>query len=256
MDRRDDLVIVTGGSSGIGAAAAVTLVEAGFRPLVVDINVLPSDRRDSRILYWETPLDVGDETSVASGMAEIESRFGVAFGLVNAAGILGKMHLPARVRMANWDKEMSVDLRGTFLSCRAVGERMASCGRGSIVNVASITGSTAAPALAYAAAKAGVINLTASLACVWGTNGVRVNAVSPGFTRTPALEAALEAGVMSESTLAQAAALKRLVDPTEVGRAIAWLIGSGSSGITGVNLPVDAGVLANATWSIYDAKLV
>jgi NAD(P)-dependent dehydrogenase (short-subunit alcohol dehydrogenase family) len=80
---------------------------------------------------------------------------------------------------------------------------------------------------------------------------VRVNAVSPGFTRTPALEAGLAAGAMSERRLVDASALKRLVEPEEVAAAAAWLVGPASSGITGINLPVDAGFLVGSTWQVY-----
>jgi NAD(P)-dependent dehydrogenase (short-subunit alcohol dehydrogenase family) len=110
---------------------------------------------------------------------------------------------------------------------------------------------TSAPAHAYAAAKAGVIQLTSTLAAEWGRRGVRVNAVSPGFTRTPALEAGLAAGALDRGALTRPAALGRLVEAAEVAEAIVWLIGPRSSGVTGVNLPVDAGFLAGATWGAY-----
>jgi NAD(P)-dependent dehydrogenase (short-subunit alcohol dehydrogenase family) len=78
-----------------------------------------------------------------------------------------------------------------------------------------------------------------------------VNAVSPGFTLTPALEAGLRSGALEEDALTRGTAMGRLVDPIEVGRAIAWLIGPGSSAVTGANLPVDAGFLAGVTWDAY-----
>jgi NAD(P)-dependent dehydrogenase (short-subunit alcohol dehydrogenase family) len=161
------------------------------------------------------------------------------------------MHTPERIKLENWDREMAVDLRGTFLVCREVGARMARRGRGAIVNVASIAGMSSAPAHAYAAAKAGVIQMTATLAAEWGRRGVRVNAVSPGFTRTPALEVGLAAGALKREDLMRQSAMGRLVEPSEVGEAVAWLIDPRSSGITGVNLPVDAGFLAGMSWEAY-----
>jgi NAD(P)-dependent dehydrogenase (short-subunit alcohol dehydrogenase family) len=172
-------------------------------------------------------------------------------GLVNAAGVLGKMHPPQRLRMADWDREMAVDLRGTYLMCRTVGACMALRSAGSIVNIASVAGMTSAPVHGYGPAKAAVINLTASLAAEWGPRNVRVNAISPGFTRTPALEAGLASGVLSQDDMIRTAAMRRLVEPIEVGRAAAWLVGPSSSGITGVNIPVDAGFLAGVTWQAY-----
>jgi NAD(P)-dependent dehydrogenase (short-subunit alcohol dehydrogenase family) len=224
------------------------LNEDGFAPIVADIA--PGEANPVAIV-WPAAFDVSDEACVTREIAAIEAQHGPICGLVNAAGILGRMHPPERIRMENWDREMDVDLRGTFLVCRAVGMRMAERGNGAIVNVASVAGMTAARAHAYAAAKAGVIQLTRTLAAEWGRRGVRVNAVSPGFTRTPALEAGLASGALDEERLTAASALGRLVASEEVGRAIAWLIGSRSSGVTGANLPVDAGFLAGATWQAY-----
>ena len=249
MSGPPDLVLVTGGASGSGAAAAEALTRAGMLPILADIASIAPSHGD--VIVWEQRFDIADEQSVHAGIDEIERRHGPLYGAVNAAGILGKMHTPERIKLENWDREMAVDLRGTFLVCREVGARMARRGRGAIVNVASIAGMSSAPAHAYAAAKAGVIQMTATLAAEWGRRGVRVNAVSPGFTRTPALEAGLAAGALKREDLTRQSAMGRLVEPGEVGEAIAWLIDPRSSGITGVNVPVDAGFLAGMSWEAY-----
>ncbi|MCR4522225.1 SDR family NAD(P)-dependent oxidoreductase [Bosea sp. 47.2.35] len=246
------LILVTGGCRGIGAAAARALIAAGETPVIVDRESNAGEPLPEQALVWERPVDVANEVQVEEAVTAIEERHGALTGLVNAAGILGKMHAPERIKMENWDREMAVDLRGTFLMCRAAGSRMASRGKGAIVNVASIAGMSGCPAHAYAAAKAGVIQLTTSLAAAWGRHGVRVNAVSPGFTATPALQSGLDAGALKHDLLTAQSAMARLVEPIEVGRAIAWLIGSDSSGVTGANLPVDAGFLAGMAWPAYD----
>jgi NAD(P)-dependent dehydrogenase (short-subunit alcohol dehydrogenase family) len=161
------------------------------------------------------------------------------------------MHAPERLRMGDWDREIAVDLRGTYLMCRAVGAQMAQRGRGSIVNIASIVAISSAPVHGYGPAKAAVVNLTMTLAAEWGPRGIRVNAVSPGFTRTPALENAFEVGALSKDDMIRRTPLGRLVEPFEVGRAAAWLIGPQSSGVTGTNLVVDAGFLAGVSWAAY-----
>ena len=161
------------------------------------------------------------------------------------------MHAAERVRMDNWDREINIDLRGTFLVARSVGERMAQRRHGAIVNVASVAGMTSGPIHAYTAAKAGVIQITQTLAAEWGRAGVRVNAVSPGFTRTVALEAGIASGALDKDRLARNTAMNRLVEPIEVAHAIAWLLGPTSSGVTGINLPVDAGFIAGSTWDAY-----
>lgn len=245
------LALVTGAASGIGAATADVLASKGFRVVCADIrpNGEPDGGQDR--IIWPEPFDVSKEKAVAEGVAAIEDRYGPIEGLVNAAGILGKMHPPQRLRMADWDREMAVDLRGTYVVCREIGGRMADRGRGAIVNVASVVGMTSGPVHGYGPAKAAVINLTMTLAAEWGPKGVRVNAVSPGFTATPALLFAFEHGALSKDALTAGAALKRLVEPREVGLAAAWLLGPESAAITGVNLPVDAGYVAGVTWQSY-----
>jgi NAD(P)-dependent dehydrogenase (short-subunit alcohol dehydrogenase family) len=155
------------------------------------------------------------------------------------------------VRMEQWDREVNIDLRGTFMVARTIGVRMAKRRNGAIVNVASVAGMTSGPIHAYTAAKAGVIQLTQTLAAEWGRAGVRVNAVSPGFTRTAMLEAGIASGALDKERLARPAAMNRLVEPMEVAQAIAFLLSPQASGITGINLPVDAGFLAGMSWDAY-----
>ena len=244
-------VLVAGGLSGIGLTTLAALGEAGFKAIAVDIATKPTSSVPAPAILWPNPLDVSDEATVGREVEVIEQQHGPLVGLVNAAGILGKMHRPHRLSLADWDREMKVDLRGTFIMCREVGTRMVRRRHGAIVNVASNVSLSSAPVLGYGPAKAAVANLTQTLAADWGPAGVRVNAVSPGFTRTPALEAGISAGVLSHERLTQTTALGRLVEPIEVGRTIAWLLGPGSSAITGVNLPIDAGFLAAVPWAAY-----
>jgi NAD(P)-dependent dehydrogenase (short-subunit alcohol dehydrogenase family) len=245
----DGIIIVTGGCRGIGAATATLLAEQGRRVLIVDIAPEPLEGTD--VILWPASFDVASEGTVIAGIADIEAAHGPVTGLVNAAGVFGKMHRIERVRMEQWDREINIDLRGTFLVARSVGVRMAKRRHGAIVNVASIAGMTSGPIHAYTAAKAGVIQITQTLAAEWGRAGVRVNAVSPGFTRTATLEAGISSGALNEELLSRPTAMNRLVEPIEVAQAIAWLLSPASSGVTGINLPVDAGFIAGASWSAY-----
>ncbi len=146
---------------------------------------------------------------------------------------------------------MRVDQRGTYLGAVVFGTRMAARRRGSIINIASIAGMRSMPLHAYAPAKAAVIAMTECLAAEWGPAQVRVNAVSPGYTRTPALQAAIDKGERDVSLLERSAALGRMVTPEDIARAVAFLAGPDAAAITGVNLPVDCGWLVAGSWQGY-----
>ncbi len=247
----DGITVITGGLSGIGAATASAAASKGQRVVVLDRAARSETIASAGITVFPESVDVSDETTVAAACDKIESQHGPVIALVNAAGILGKMHAPSRLAMADWDREIAVDLRGTFVVCREVGSRMVRRQAGAIVNVASVVGMVSAPVHGYAPAKAAVIHLTTTLAAEWGPFDIRVNCVSPGFTETPALAKGIAAGALDRDRMISTAALKRLVRPQEVAAAILWLLSEEASGITGVNLPVDAGYLAGVPWQAY-----
>jgi NAD(P)-dependent dehydrogenase (short-subunit alcohol dehydrogenase family) len=128
---------------------------------------------------------------------------------------------------------------------------MAKRGSGAIVNVASILGVSSSPLHAYGPTKAAVISLTANLAAEWGRSGVRVNAVAPGFTTTPALSLAVGLQYVDAARLSEASALGRMVTADEVAASIAFLASDLASAITGATLTVDCGALAAGSWASY-----
>jgi NAD(P)-dependent dehydrogenase (short-subunit alcohol dehydrogenase family) len=242
--------VVTGGASGIGAACVRLLLERGDEVAIIDLEAA---------LAGGSPVagarpyacDVQDEAAVRRVAATIAADMGPVGLLVNSAGIIQRPLPPQELSMADWDRVVAVDQRGTYVCCVAFGSAMARSGGGCIVNIASIAGSRSMPLHAYGPAKAAVLAMTECLAVEWGRAGVRVNAVSPGYTLTPALRQAIDAGERDPAQLAAQTALGRLVDPEHVARAVLFLGSDAAEVITGINLPVDAGWLVGTSWQTY-----
>ena len=243
--------VVTGGASGIGAACARVLAAAGDLVIVADRDLPRAQAVADEVGGRACSLDVGDENDVEACAAQIERDVGPVDVLVNSAGIIQVPQRPHDLPMSIWDDVVRVDQRGTYVACTAFARGMLTRRRGSIVNIASVAGMRSMPLHAYAPAKAAVISMTTCLAAEWGPSGVRVNAVSPGYTLTPALKDAIDRGERDVLSLTANAPLQRLVDPDEIGHAVAFLASSAASAITGINLPVDCGWLAGTTWSTY-----
>lgn len=243
--------LVTGGARGIGYACAELLRSAGAAVVIADRDEEAMNESAKALDCHRTVMDVGDEQSVESARHAAEGLVGPIDILVNCAGVLQRTLPPDKLSLKEWDFVSRIDMRGTYLCCATFGSAMAKAGRGAIVNIASVAGMRSGPLHAYGPAKAGVISLTECLASEWGPSGVRVNAVSPGFTLTPALERGFQTQTLSESCLEKHAALGRLVAAHEIAQAVVFLVSDMASAITGVNLPVDAGHLVAAPWVAY-----
>jgi NAD(P)-dependent dehydrogenase (short-subunit alcohol dehydrogenase family) len=249
-DQLSGVAVVTGGTSGIGLACAQELAARGAHIAIVDRD--PRAHEVAKELGGRAWIvDVGDEAAVDRCAAEIDSEFGVAEVLVNSAGIIQKPLPPEQLSMQIWDDVVRIDQRGTYVACVAFGKRMAARRRGSIINIASIAGMRSMPMHAYAPAKAAVISITECLAAEWGPAQVRVNAIAPGYTRTPALQGAIDKGERDVSALESNSALGRMVEPIEIARVAAFLAGAEASAITGATIPVDCGWLVTPSWHTY-----
>lgn len=250
------VVAVTGGASGIGEACCRLAARAGARVAVMDIDEKKAEAVAAAIgadggEALARRLDVRDADEVEMAIAAVESDLGPIDGLVASAGILQVPLPPEELSMEAWDDVVAVDQRGVYLSCLSAGRRMAVRGRGSIVTIASIAGMRSMPLHAYAPAKAAVISITQNLAVEWGRSGVRVNAVCPGYTLTPALKEAIDSGKRDPSALEENAALGRLVEPDEIAEGVVFLLSPHARAITGIALPVDGGWLVAPSWHTY-----
>lgn len=248
---------MTGAASGIGAAVAAGAAAEG-RPVVL----LDSD--ETAVMKWAQELnargarclglgcDVAEEEQVTAAFARAERELGPPGALVTSAGIDrgGRAH---ELDAATWDQVIAVNLRGTFLSCRAALPPMLGAGGGAIVCVSSPFALVAADAVtAYGASKAGVCALVRSLAVDYAGSGIRVNALLPGPTETTLMWANVaEADVAAtRATVRREVPLGRLARPEEIARAALWLISDAASYITGAQLACDGGLLARAAISV------
>lgn len=253
QQNRPGVAVVVGGANGIGAASARLMASRGWQVVVADLDIAAAEALASEIAGVAHAVDVKDVAQIEALAAFVDERLGGAQALVVSSGAFQAVLEPQDISPEQWRHIVDVNLSGTFHCNTAFGVRMARGGGGSIVNIASVTGMQAAPVLAYSSSKAAVIQLTQSLACEWGSRGVRVNAVSPGVTLVARIleRWANGGGTRAAGDPASHAALARCVQPEEVAEAVEFLASARAAAITGVNLPVDAGWHAAAGTEMY-----
>ena len=244
MDTANKTAIVTGGSRGIGAAAALLLAREGWRGAVgchrhPDRARALCDRlrREGR----EAVPFCGDVSSVAEMEAQVQAvveRWGQIDLLVNNAGI-AQQRLFTEITEAEWDRMFAVNAKGLYACCRAVVPGMIRRHSGNIINVSSMWGQAGASCeVHYSAAKAAVIGFTKALAKELGPSGIRVNCVAPGVIATE-MNAALDGETLD--ALREETPLGTIGTPEEAARAILWLAGDGASFVTGQVIGVNGG---------------
>jgi NAD(P)-dependent dehydrogenase (short-subunit alcohol dehydrogenase family) len=246
-----DIAFVTGAGSGIGQAIAIGLAEAGADIALFDLSQqsggLDETRASIERLGRKSLICAGsvtDPAALADAVARTEADLGALSVAINAAGIANAF--PAEdMALSDWQRMIDVDLTGVFLSCQAQARAMLPRQRGAIVNIASMSGSIVNRGLTqahYNTAKAGVIHLSKSLAMEWVDRGIRVNAISPGYTLSPMNrrpEVADQLKVFAGET-----PMQRIATVDEmVGPAI-FLASKAASFVTGHDLLVDGGFTA------------
>ena len=239
---------VVGGGNGIGATVCRLMHARGWRVAVADIDGEAAGRVARKLDGFGCALDIADEAAVEEAAERIEREAGPVAALVVSAAVFQDIVPAEELPVEEWERILRINLTGTLIANKAFGRRMVGRGRGSVVNIASIGAFSSMPAQAYGASKAGVVHLTRSLAGEWGRAGVRVNAVSPGSTLVPRVEARLDSGRYAAHP-GEFTALGRMVEPNEVAEAVEFLASDRSSAITGQNLVVDAGWEIAATWA-------
>jgi NAD(P)-dependent dehydrogenase (short-subunit alcohol dehydrogenase family) len=244
------VALVTGGGSGLGQAAARLLAGRGARVVVADISetggaetVQQCIDAGSEAVFVRT--DVTEEGDVEGAVATAVDRWGRLDAAINNAGINGPTKLVADYTLDEWNSVLAINLTGVFLGLKYEIPQMLAQGGGAIVNTSSGAGLRGFALLpAYVATKHAVLGLTKAAALAYVKEGVRVNAVCPGSTRTPLLEGFMGGDPAMEAAMANSAPIGRLARPEEIAEAMVWLLSDAASFMVGHALAVDGGAVA------------
>ncbi len=243
------LAVVFGGANGIGAAAGRLMAKRGWDVAIVDIV---EDR--TKVVAEEVGgkgyvCDIGDLQAIEATAEAITRAQGPASVLVNCAAILQEQKTLDDFPQELFQRILQVNIQGTFNTCRVFGSAMAQQGKGSIVNIASITAHVSSPLFAYGPSKAALVNLSKSFAAQWGRSGVRVNTISPGMVLVDRVKARPPGRYATNPD--DFMALGRRIEPEEIAESIEFLASDRASAITGIDLVVDAGFFVSNPWGMY-----
>ncbi len=242
--------LVTGAADGIGWATAGQFAAAGWRVALLDLREDAARTRAAALRgdHLAVACDVTDAASVRAAVARIVEHFGRIDALVNNAGISEQNAPTLEQTPEGFDRVLAVNLKGAFLMTQAVLAAMRSQTRdargqrGAIVNLGSIASLAGIPGRnAYSAAKAGVLGMTRALASEWAREGIRVNAVAPGYVRTALVADLVQRGAIDAQAIAARTPLGRMAEPAEIAEAIFFLSSPAASYVTGTVLSVDGG---------------
>jgi NAD(P)-dependent dehydrogenase (short-subunit alcohol dehydrogenase family) len=239
--------LVTGAGSGIGRATSVVFAREGAKVVLADIDPVGGEEtlemiaaQGGKAIFIEA--DVSNESQVEAMVKKAVRKYGRLDCAFNNAGIGGGEMIPtADYTAENWDKVLSVNLKGVWLCMKYEISQMLKEGGGAIVNMAAAGGLVGMEGLcAYIASKSGVIGLTKTAALEYARDGIRINAVCPGVVRTPNLERLPGA----EALMAPLQPMGRVGAPEEIAGAVVWLCSDWATYVTGHPLVVDGGTLA------------
>jgi len=253
MQLPDKVAIVTGAAQGIGRAYALGLAAEGARVVVVDIlqgtDTVEAITKDGGVAV-DIPTDVSDEASVNALAEAAAKQFGRIDILVNNAAVFVDVY-PMKdfdeIPVEEWDKVMAVNLRGTFLCCKAVVPYMRKQQYGRIINISSSVFWRGLPGfLHYSTSKAGAIGLTRSLSHELGKDGITVNSVAPGYTQSEGVVRVQDEGIGQDPyEVAAPQAIPRPQVPEDLVGTILFLASDASAFITGQTIVVDGGLAMN-----------
>lgn len=248
MKYQDKVVVVTGAGGGIGRAAAIAYARAGAFVVIADIkaDILEETRAMIGERVLSIPTNVADHEQVTQLMNRAVEQFGrIDIGINNAGIGAAKQAKTHDTDTADWDRVIAVNQTGVYYCMREQLRHMMGQGSGCIVNVASVAGHRAmAHQIAYTASKHAVVGMTKAAALEYAKRGIRINSVCPVFTNSPMLESLFRVAPKAREGLVHTIPVGRYGENEDVLHAMFYLTDPAAGFVTGLNLPVDGGMMA------------
>ncbi len=245
----DKVALVTGGGSGIGRSTALAFSEEGAKVVVADVMVDGGEETVKLIkeaggeaIFVKT--DVSKAKEVEALIQKAVDEYGRLDCAFNNAGIEGAVTNLQDLSEEDWDRVISINLKGVWLCMKYEIPQMLEQGSGAIVNTSSIAGLTGQGTIAYGASKHGVMGMTKVAALENAQTGIRVNAVCPAAVQTPMVENLMNADPNIKEYIENMQPMGRVGQPEEISQAVVWLCSDAASFITGHGLPIDGGLVA------------
>jgi 3alpha(or 20beta)-hydroxysteroid dehydrogenase len=241
-----DVVLVTGGASGIGFAVCELLAEHGFVPVIADVHADQGEAAADRLGTRFVHLDVSDQASWTAALDALLAAYGDVYGLVSCAAVKPEYLLHHQPDPQRFLRAVAVNQLGATLGIQIVGARLKENGRGSIVNIASAAAMppTLSPDAAYVATKWAVRGITRSAARELAPHGVRVNTILPGLIQTPMVQRIFAEFPEREDAVLRSIPMGRMGQPVDIARAVYFFMSELGSYATGAELTVDGGSVA------------
>lgn len=243
------VALVTGSGNGIGKAIALTLASHGAQVVIVDIDLQAAEQVYQQIVNQGgsglvIEGDVSQSDDIIRIFEQVEASYGRLDILINNVGITIRKPT-VEFTEEEWDHVFAVNLKSVFLCSREAGRMMLKQKSGVVINISSIHGlggiSRRNP---YATSKSAINSFTQTLACEWALDGVRVNAIAPGYIETDGLVSAFEAGILNREDMQRRTPQGRLGTPEDIAEAALFLVSDKASFITGITMYVDGGYAA------------
>ena len=242
--------LITGGGSGIGKASALAFAREGSKVVVADVNVeggeqtvrLIQDTGGAATFVRADVSNSGDVSDMVSHAVQTYNRLDCAFNNAGISGGRGRIH---EYTEDDWSRVLNINLTGVWLCMKYEIIQMLKQGGGAIVNTASVmglVGGSRSPA--YGATKHGVVGLTKTGAVDYAQEAIRINAVCPGYIRTPMIEQGILSDPVAEERVVSRHPMHRLGTPEEIAEAVVWLCSDAASFVTGHAMTVDGGYVA------------